>query len=67
MTYKQAANLFKKEYGKTIKTCWIADVLRSHGKTKHKAWNRIGNDPIYPCPPEVRSRLEIILRELRMI
>ncbi|MGI0102298.1 MAG: hypothetical protein ACREA7_06860 [Nitrosotalea sp.] len=67
MTYKDAESLYRKKYGKTVKTCWIADILRSHGKTKRRAWNRIGNKPMYPCPPNVSPKLEKILKELRMI
>lgn len=67
MTYKQAEILYKKMHGKTIKTCWIADVLRSHGLTKHNAWNRAGKDPKYPCPDNIKQKLEAILQDLNMI
>ncbi len=67
MTYKQAQRLYEDMYGKTIKSCWIADVLRSHGKTKRKAWNRIGIKPKYPCPDSIKPRLDGILQDLNMI
>ena len=67
MTYEEAQKLYKKNYGKVVKTCWIADILRSHGKTKRKSWNRIGDKPMYPCPENVRPKLEIVLKELKMI
>ena len=67
MTYTQAANIYKKRHGRVVKTCWIADVKRRHGKTKHESWNRIGVEPKYPCPDHVFPRLETILKELRMI
>jgi len=67
MTYKEAGQLYRKYYGKVVQTCWIADVLRSHGKTRHKAWNRIGEKPMKPCPEDVRPKLERVLKELRMI
>ena len=67
MTYKEAEKLYKKYHGKVVKTCWIADVLRSYGKTKHKSWNRMGDKPKYPCPKDVRPRLEKVLKELKMI
>jgi len=67
MTYSKTQELYKKKYGKVIKTCWIADVLRSRGKTKRKSWNRIGTNPKYPCPDEIKPNLEKILQELHMI
>ena len=67
MTYEKAQLIYRKRYGKTIKTCWIADVKRKHGKTNHKAPNRIGNKPKYPCPNNVFKDLEKILKELKMI
>ena len=67
MTYSQAQDLYRKRHGKVIKTCWIADVLRSHGKTKRKAWNRIGSKPLYPCPPNIKKQIETVLKELNMI
>ena len=67
MTYSQAQTLYKKRYGKTVKTCWIADVKRKHGKTSRKAHNRSGNKPMYPCPDDIFDNLEKVLKELRMI
>ena len=67
MTYKQAESLYKKTYGKTIKPCWIADILRSHRLTKRKAWNRIGINPKYPCPVSIKQKLEGILQDVNMI
>lgn len=67
MTYSQAQSLYRRRYGKTVKTCWIADVLRSYGKTKHQSWNRIGSKPMYPCPLEIKPKLVTILKELKMI
>ena len=67
MTYTEAQEIYKKRYGKTVKTCWIADIKRKHGKTKYKSWNRIGSVPKYPCPDHVFDKLEKTLKELRMI
>ena len=55
MTYKEAQELYRKKYGKVVKTCWIADILNSHGRTRRRAWNRMGNKPMYPCPVDVRQ------------
>lgn len=67
MTYKQASNIYKKRQGKTVKSCWIADVKRKHGKIKRQSWNRIGTKPKYPCPDDIFLKLEKILKELNMV
>lgn len=67
VTYKKAQQIFKKRYNSTVKTCWIADIKSKHGKTTRKAPNRINKKPKYPCPKEIRPKLEKILKELRMI
>lgn len=67
MTYEKAQRIYKKRHGKTVKSCWIADIKRKHGMTKHQSWNRIGPKPKYPCPDDVFPKLEKILKELRMI
>ena len=67
VTYAQAQMIYKERHGRTVKTCWIADIKRRHGKTKCQASNRIGPRPKYPCPGDVRPDLERILRELAMI
>ena len=67
MTHKEAQTLYKERYGKAIKTCWIADMLRKHGRTKRESWNRRGTEPKYPCPDNVSLKLEKILKELSMI
>lgn len=67
VTYEKAQALYRERHGKTVKTCWIADVLRKHGRTKRKASNRLGAEPKYPCPDNVLLKLEKILKELNMI
>jgi len=67
MTYLHTQRIYKKQHGKVVKTCWIADIKSKHGKTTRKAPNRIGKKPKYPCPNDVRPKLEKILKELRMI
>lgn len=67
VTYLQAQMMYKECHGKTVKTCWIADVKRKHGKTKRQAYNRIGSKPKYPCPDDVYPNLEKILLKLGMI
>lgn len=51
MTYKEIQTKAKKELGRTIKSCWIADVKRKLGLTTRKAHNRISDEKVkYPCP-----------------
>jgi len=66
MGYKEAQQLYKKKYGITAKTSWIAQVLSDHGKTSGPAHSRKG-DYKYPCPPANRSKVEKVLKELKMI
>jgi len=66
VTYKEAHDLYKKKFGTHVKSSYIADVLNSFGKTRGKAPSRKGGYK-YPCPKDVRSNLEKVLRELKMI
>ncbi len=58
-------SLFKTEFNKTIKTCWIADVKRELGLTKRVSANRINQNSVkYPCPDnEIRNWISKILSE----
>ena len=66
MGYKEAQELYKKKFGSTAKTSWIAQILNEHGKTNAPSPNRKG-DYKYPCPKEHRTRVEKVLKELKMI
>ena len=63
MTYKAIQELYKKEFNKTIKSCWIADVKRELGLTTRISNNRISTDSVvYPCPnEEIKIRIKEIL------
>nr|WP_298931001.1 hypothetical protein [uncultured Allomuricauda sp.] len=51
MTYKDIQDKAKEELGRSIKTCWIADVKRELGLTHKVANNRISKTRVkYPCP-----------------
>lgn len=39
-TYKQIQSDYLKMYGRTISSCWIAEVKRELGLTKRIAYNR---------------------------
>jgi hypothetical protein len=64
MTYKQIQAEYERLYKKpVIQSCWIADVKRELGLTKHIAHNRKNrNSAVKPCPKgEVRDRLKKII------
>lgn len=62
-TYKTIQELYRKEFNKTIKTCWIADVKRELGLTTRISSNRINRHSVKcPCPSrEVRNRIKKII------
>ena len=66
MSYAEARELFKKQYNKNLRNSWIAHVRNDHGKTHGKSPTRKG-DYKYPCPKDVRPKLEKLLKELKMI
>ena len=66
MSYAEAKVQYKKKHKKSLKNSWIAHVLSDHGKTNSKSPARKG-DYKYPCPNDVRAKLEKILKELKML
>ena len=66
MGYAEARESYKKKYGKALKNSWIAHVLGDNGKTTRKSPSRKGEYK-YPCPNDVRPKLEKILKDLKMI
>jgi hypothetical protein len=67
-TYKDIQADVLGRYGRSIKTCWIADVKASHGLTSRVASNRVSLERReYPCPSEVRPLIEDSMRRLGMI
>lgn len=62
-TYKEIQGNYKRNYKRTIKTCWIADVKRSMGLTNRKAANRVGQKVKYPCPnKEIGLRIKKLIK-----
>jgi hypothetical protein len=57
---------YKKKYSKSLKNSWIVHVLSDPGKTRGRAPSRKG-DYKYPCPSDVRPKLEKILKDQKMI
>ena len=66
MGYEEVKKLYKKEFHKSLRNSWIANILNDHGKTHNKAASRKGNYK-YPCPKDVKPKLTKILKELQMI
>jgi len=66
MGYKEVRDLYKRRYGKYAKNSWIANILNEHGKIKNKSPNRKGPYK-YPCPANIKSNLESVLKELKML
>lgn len=66
-SYRQVQEAYRTRYSRTVKTCWIADVKRRHGKIARRAYNSSGLEPKYPCPEGVYKRLEEVMKDLGMI
>ena len=66
MGYAEAKEAYKKKHGKVLKNSWIAQILNENGKTKGQSPARQG-DYKYPCPSDVRPKLEKVLKDLKMI
>lgn len=63
MNYKAIQIAFYAVYGRTVKSCWIAEVGRKHGKTTRIASNRKGK-PQVECPADVFPKLEALMKEM---
>lgn len=67
-TYKEVQAHVKSRYGYLPKSCWIADIKASHGRTNRISPNRI--DPmvrLHPCPPNKRDGLEAAMKSFGMV
>jgi hypothetical protein len=61
MTYQQIQFVYKCKFGKTIKSCWIADVKRQIGFDVRVAYNRKGTTIIHRCPPNLIETIKGII------
>ena len=57
-TYKQIAECVRRRTGRTVKTCWIAEVKRELGLTARSAWNRGLGAGAPPCPPRYKDAIQ---------
>lgn len=65
MTYKIIQETYKETFGKTLKSCWIADVKRELGQPIRISYNRLNKNSVkHPCPDgETKNWLKKILQE----
>lgn len=67
-TYKQIQEWVRKNYGFTVKTCWIAHVKEICGLEPRKAPNRRNkNKRENPCPPDKIEPIKQAFRHFGMI
>lgn len=64
MTYKEILAIYKSKYGRTIKSCWIADIKRKSGLKVKESPNRINKAKVkHPCPEgEIKERLTDLIK-----
>lgn len=63
-TYKQIRESYKRQFGTTIKDCWIADAKRELGLTTRFAYNRLSQNEVkYPCTDKlIKKRIKDLLK-----
>ncbi len=67
-TYREIQADVKAHAGRTVKTCWIADVKAQHGLISRVAPNRLSAvERKYPCPDEFQPLIEASMRRLGML
>jgi hypothetical protein len=65
MTYKQIQDKYRRQFNRTIKSCWIADVKREMGFEMIEAHNREDKSQIknWCKDPIIRERIKNILTQ----
>jgi hypothetical protein len=66
-TYREIQNYVKAKYGFEPKPCYIADMKEQAGLPVRRAWNRISDERVYPCPVEKKEALLDAFRHFNMI
>ena len=67
-TYTEIQSDIKDRFGKSIKTCWIADVKELNGLKPKPSVNRLSlKIRKHPCPDNYRKMIEDSMRKFRMI
>lgn len=63
--YRRVLEVVRGRYGRSVKTCWIADVKEGLGLNPRRAWNRLpGTGRANPCPGWARPLIEEAVRSL---
>ena len=60
-TYQQIAEGVRRRTGRTVRTCWIAEVKGELGLTTRVAWNRGVGRGAPPCPDRYREAIRYCL------
>jgi hypothetical protein len=66
-TYKQIQFWVKQQYGYVPETCLIAHVKHICGLPLREAPNRLGEEPIKPCPSDKVEPIRAALQHFGMI
>ena len=61
-TYAQIVDCVRLKTGRTVKTCWIAEVKREMGLTSRKAWNTGMGDGAPPCPLRYKDAIRACIQ-----
>jgi hypothetical protein len=60
-TYEAIIAYCEKTFGFSPEPCWIADAKEQMGYKVDPAWNRQGEERLYPCPKE---NLEAVMKAI---
>ena len=63
-TYAQIQACVHGHIGRTVRTCWIAEVKREMGLTGRRAWNTGMGVGAPPCPPRYKAAIRACIRGL---
>ena len=64
-TYQQITECVLGHTGRTVRTCWVAEVKRELGLTTRVAWNRGQGRGAPPCPEPDKEAIRHCLKVLR--
>ena len=56
-TYREIIECVRRRTGRTVKTCWIAEVKRELGLTTRVAWNRGQGRGAPACPAVYKEKI----------
>ena len=57
LTYRQITECVRSKTGRTVKTCWIAEVKREMGLTTRRAWNSGLGVGAPGCPSDLKQAI----------